>query len=69
MFSEYFQNPEGPNVGHRLHDYMVPFFPLVQNAEGFDKSDAYGYVYDYINEGISPSCNGDIFFSITDIAL
>ena len=50
---EFFQNPNDPSVGDRLYDYMVPFFPLVQNSEGFGKSDTYGYYYDYINEGMN----------------
>jgi len=48
---EYFQDRDGPNVGHRLKDYMVPFFPLVQNNNGFAKAEDLGYMYDYINEG------------------
>ena len=50
MFLEYFQDPNGPNVGHRLKDYLVPFFPLVQNSDGFAKAETFGYVYDYIDE-------------------
>ena len=46
----FFQNLDGPSVGHRLGDYMVPFFPLVRNRKGFTPSDNLGYVYDYLDE-------------------
>nr|BAC76424.1 tyrosinase [Halocynthia roretzi] len=55
-------NIPGTKVGHRLHDFMVPFFPLVRQVDGFQRSEELGYRYDYIgskfeNESILDQSN------------
>ena len=52
FFLGYFKDFNGPRVGHRLHDYMMPFFPLVHNENGFNISNSYGYDYELIHSGI-----------------
>ena len=45
-----YQDSNGPNVGHRLVDFMCPFFPLVRNWNGFMDTESLGYVYDYVQQ-------------------
>jgi len=45
----FFENRNGPRLGHRLQDFMVPFFPLIQNRAGFTSAINLGYTYDYID--------------------
>lgn len=39
-------------VGHNLRDFMVPFFPLVRQIEGFLPSKQIGYSYDFIEDAV-----------------
>ena len=48
----FFQDENGPRLGHRLQDFMVPFFPLVQNREGFEYATNLGYEYEHV--GVKP---------------
>uniref|UniRef100_H2ZM84 Tyrosinase n=1 Tax=Ciona savignyi TaxID=51511 RepID=H2ZM84_CIOSA len=43
-----FGSTDGIRLGHRPNDFMVPFFPLVRNREGFANTFQLGYAYDYI---------------------
>ena len=36
----------GGHIGHNLHDYMVPFFPLITPNQQYSTSENWGYMYD-----------------------
>nr|XP_039267892.1 tyrosinase-like [Styela clava] len=65
-----FLSLDGPrsniSVGHNLQDFMVPFFPLVRQIEGFRTSAELGLKYEYIPESEAGSGDFDVDVQIDE---
>ena len=54
-------NPQYPDIpaeteyrGHRMDDYMVPFFPLVKHSDMFKTADNFGYSCELPDDSNNP---------------